>query len=293
MILLSFQIATLWTFRYNVVIQRFRQELGVWTQEFNCTIPTTMTFLRPSRGLTACSLVGLWADKPRWCWFVVRGKHGWLTDKPWLKPTSEHAVKLEETHPINLKGRNTGSTNPNRADLIRYGAGLGLVRRLGMRGPRPTTEAGRLGNGRLAAQVPSPLVPLHPPDPTQTSELPKRSFSPNLASHSPSRLAISVNVSFWVIVTHGLFSLLDQRGSPVFYIRKGWFGSAIASAIWFLLPSSKSSVFGHTKCCLISRFLRIMFTDTVVASTVCRTLCRAWRGEHQEVLIFSYYMENN
>ena len=111
-----------------------------------------------------------------------------------LRPS--RGLKLEETHPIDLKGRNTGSTNPNRADLIRYGAGLGLVRRLGMRGPRPTTEAGKLGNGRLAAQVPSPLVPLHPPDPTQTSELPKRSFSSDLASHSPSRLAISVNVSF-------------------------------------------------------------------------------------------------
>jgi len=37
------------------------------------------------------SLVGFWADKPGWCWFVVRGKHYWLADKPWLKPTSEHA----------------------------------------------------------------------------------------------------------------------------------------------------------------------------------------------------------
>ena len=41
--------------------------------------------------LTTCSLIGFWADKPGWCWFVVRGKHCWLADKPWLKPTSEHA----------------------------------------------------------------------------------------------------------------------------------------------------------------------------------------------------------
>jgi len=41
--------------------------------------------------LTACSLVGFWANKSDWCWFVVRGKHCWLSDKPWLKPTSEQA----------------------------------------------------------------------------------------------------------------------------------------------------------------------------------------------------------
>ena len=39
----------------------------------------------------ACSLVGFLANKPGWCWFGVRGKHCWLTDKPWLKPTSEQA----------------------------------------------------------------------------------------------------------------------------------------------------------------------------------------------------------
>jgi len=40
---------------------------------------------------SACSLVGFWADKLGWCWFVVRGKHYWLANKPWLKPTSEQA----------------------------------------------------------------------------------------------------------------------------------------------------------------------------------------------------------
>ena len=39
----------------------------------------------------ACSLVDLWADKPGWCWFVVREKYYWLADKPWLKPISEQA----------------------------------------------------------------------------------------------------------------------------------------------------------------------------------------------------------
>jgi len=28
------------------------------------------------------------ADKSGWCWFVVRGKHCWLADKHWLKPSS-------------------------------------------------------------------------------------------------------------------------------------------------------------------------------------------------------------
>ena len=42
----------------------------------------------------ACSLVGFWTDKPGWCWFVVRGKHCWLVDKPWLKPISEQAEYL-------------------------------------------------------------------------------------------------------------------------------------------------------------------------------------------------------
>jgi len=37
----------------------------------------------------ACSLVDFWADKPGWCWFVVKEKHCWLADKSWLKPTSE------------------------------------------------------------------------------------------------------------------------------------------------------------------------------------------------------------
>jgi len=35
------------------------------------------------------ALVGFWADKPSWCWFVVRGRHCWVADKPWLKPTDE------------------------------------------------------------------------------------------------------------------------------------------------------------------------------------------------------------
>ena len=39
----------------------------------------------------AYSLVGFWTDKSGWCWFVVREKHGTMTDKPWLKPTSEQA----------------------------------------------------------------------------------------------------------------------------------------------------------------------------------------------------------
>jgi len=39
----------------------------------------------------ACSLVGFWADKPDWCWFVVREKYCIMIDKPWLKPTSEQA----------------------------------------------------------------------------------------------------------------------------------------------------------------------------------------------------------
>ena len=40
---------------------------------------------------SACSLVGFWADKPGWCWFVMREKHCWLADKPWLNPTSKQA----------------------------------------------------------------------------------------------------------------------------------------------------------------------------------------------------------
>ena len=36
--------------------------------------------------------VSLWLDKPGCCWFVGRGKHCTMADKPWLKPTSEHAV---------------------------------------------------------------------------------------------------------------------------------------------------------------------------------------------------------
>ena len=41
----------------------------------------------------AYSLVGFWANKSGWCWFIVRGKHCWLADKPWLKPTSEQAAR--------------------------------------------------------------------------------------------------------------------------------------------------------------------------------------------------------
>ena len=41
----------------------------------------------------ACSLVGFWTDKSDWCWFVVREKHCWLADKPWLKPTSEQVER--------------------------------------------------------------------------------------------------------------------------------------------------------------------------------------------------------
>jgi len=48
--------------------------------------------------LSACSLVGFWADKPGWCWFVVRGKHCWLADKPWLKPTSEQPGYVHLSH---------------------------------------------------------------------------------------------------------------------------------------------------------------------------------------------------
>ena len=40
---------------------------------------------------TACSLVGFQANKSGQCWFVMREKHCWLADKPWLKPTSEQA----------------------------------------------------------------------------------------------------------------------------------------------------------------------------------------------------------
>ena len=29
---------------------------------------------------TACSLVGFWADKSGWCWFVVREKHCTIAD---------------------------------------------------------------------------------------------------------------------------------------------------------------------------------------------------------------------
>ena len=42
----------------------------------------------------ARSLISFWADKPGWYWFVVRGKHCIMTDKPWLKPTSEQADYL-------------------------------------------------------------------------------------------------------------------------------------------------------------------------------------------------------
>jgi len=52
---------------------------------------------------STCSLVGLWADKPGWCWFVVRGKHCWLTDKPWLKPTSEQTDYPEACDPIRFR----------------------------------------------------------------------------------------------------------------------------------------------------------------------------------------------
>jgi len=44
----------------------------------------------------ACWLVGFWADKPGWCWFVVREKHCWLVDKSWLKLTSKHAGYLKK-----------------------------------------------------------------------------------------------------------------------------------------------------------------------------------------------------
>ena len=44
----------------------------------------------PTRWLV---LVLVWAG---WCWFFVRGKHYWLASLGWLKPTSEHAVKLIE-----------------------------------------------------------------------------------------------------------------------------------------------------------------------------------------------------
>ena len=44
---------------------------------------------------SACSLVGFWANKLGWCWFVVREKHYWLVDKSWLKPTSEQAEDQE------------------------------------------------------------------------------------------------------------------------------------------------------------------------------------------------------
>jgi len=36
-----------------------------------------------------CSLVGFWVDKSGWCWFIMREKYYWLTDKFWLKPTRE------------------------------------------------------------------------------------------------------------------------------------------------------------------------------------------------------------
>ena len=68
------------------------------TKDSVCHLTTLFQvhFLTSSKTLlsllqSACSLVGFWADKPCWCWFVVRGKHCWLVDKPWLKPTSEHA----------------------------------------------------------------------------------------------------------------------------------------------------------------------------------------------------------
>ena len=46
------------------------------------------------RVYTACSLVDFQADKSGWCWFVVREKHCWPTDKIWLKSTSEHAKNI-------------------------------------------------------------------------------------------------------------------------------------------------------------------------------------------------------
>jgi len=52
---------------------------------------------------SACSLVGFWANKLDWCWFVVRGKHYWLADKPWLKPINEQAACLETKY-LRCKG---------------------------------------------------------------------------------------------------------------------------------------------------------------------------------------------
>ena len=40
------------------------------------------------------SLVGFWADKPSWCWFIVKEKYCTMTDKLWLKPISEQTVGL-------------------------------------------------------------------------------------------------------------------------------------------------------------------------------------------------------
>ena len=40
----------------------------------------------------ACSLVDFWTDKVGWCWFIVKEKYCWLTDKFWLKPINKQAA---------------------------------------------------------------------------------------------------------------------------------------------------------------------------------------------------------
>jgi len=51
----------------------------------------TFTCLLNFKNSKLFSIVGFWADKPGWCWFVMRKKYCWLADKPWLKPTGEQA----------------------------------------------------------------------------------------------------------------------------------------------------------------------------------------------------------
>ena len=80
-----------------MMVSRFIPSVGTIKRSLllSLTRVTQHTSLPPrSNTYSACSLVGFWNDKPGWCWFVVREKHCWLADKPWLKPTSEQTDSL-------------------------------------------------------------------------------------------------------------------------------------------------------------------------------------------------------
>ena len=44
----------------------------------------------------AYSLIGFWVNKLGWCWFVVKEKYCWLTDKSWLKPSNDERQTMRD-----------------------------------------------------------------------------------------------------------------------------------------------------------------------------------------------------